>query len=457
MANLRLDRIDWQSLRLRIRHIVPDVLGQPSALDPSVYLAVNEALRFVDSIAIRIPYCLQDPRADGLLKGRCIEKSKDFVLWKYTGLVKTLSDASVSVTYLPFTREQTSYVTLVFSVQKVVQGNNYRLIPYGTDIIRRLDEELLRVLEQLGIPPVSVLEFEIRRIDISLCWQVGEDLYRYLDFIRTRVIARRERADFNNVGQRRPSGIDPHTNGTCFYSTDERITVYAKEQECKNPLADGLFRLEPSYRKPKAVEKLFQASGILQFPDQRAKVKDLCMSIIEKACRNALFLTGLGNTIASRKTLYERLLGVFSPREARGMMSFILHEQQYPGKPTSEAAELYHCSAETVRRKRKLLRDAEISAWGDEAYDLPGLRLDILDGAAIVLDDHTGWPVVTAPDGESCGEVPHNIFPASRRMISSSSPVALEVVAADALVSELFGRPTILVVNSTRIALGPGE
>lgn len=399
---------------------------------------INEGLRSVDTITVRTAFRFRDPTAGRILTECTTPKKDGFRALTYVGWRKARSGRRVTVRYLPWTRNYIPYLSFTFSVPKLLYGNNHHMIAPGTDIIAMLDAELAPISEELGIPPMDILSWEIRGIDISTNYPVGENLERYLAYIKTCAYPRRIRGDYNNRAHRKGEA-DPQVNGISFMARSVRSTFYDKELECGSPLAYGKLRHECSFRDAKAVHRLFQR--------EKPRLMDLTPEICRKAFQNDLNILGLCTPVLSRKVLFERLLEQFSPNTARDLRGFIALEMDYPGLSCEEAGAKYRCSAKTVRDKRHQLREAGISSWEDEEICLPGLELDIAD-FPILADGAAVFTTAIAHDGETCAEVPHYILPAARDMILLPAPIHfVSAGEVDELASELFGAVTLLVFS----------
>ena len=397
---IKAQQTDLEPVKRRAKPWLP-VSPDHRVIDREQYWEANNALRFIDTVIVRVPCRFPDPSVGGQLKRKMDEKTKGFMFWQYEGEFKSASQAMVYVLYLPWTGDKQSYLSLQFSIPKVLLGNNYETIPAGFDVIARLNEELTPIFDQLGLSSMDVSQLEVRRIDFSLNFQVGSLVQKYLSYIGTRTVPHRSRSTHYN-DRNRPAGMDMHDNGMCFYSASVRTTLYDKEKECKNPLAAGLLRLEISLRKAVAVRKAF---GM-----EHPRLIDLNINIRQKIFFTEMTKLGLTNEIVSKANLWDVLQQSFSPCQANHLMGFISLERQYPGLSPKDLAKVSGLSEQAIRSYRRSLREAGVSYMLEEEITLPGLSLDMLEDPITHACDRWDPASTMATDDNNRTEVPRNTY-----------------------------------------------
>ena len=378
------------------------------AIDPAKYWEVNNALRFVDTISVRFLHTIRDPESVGLLEYTKPMKN-GYSHRTYENLFKAPNGTSIHAMYVHGSKTQPrAGITMKFSVPKLVQGNNFQLIPVGTDIIALVNRALQPIFEQLGMPAMDFGEAEIRRLHVSYIFQVGKHVYLYLSYIGARAYPLRERLPYNNR-RNRAAGEDKQNNGFCFYSKAVQSVFYAKGEECGNPLADGLLRQEIQYETPKAVLALFRGQDA-RFKSQRPRVIDLPTNLCQKVLYKDLSILRLNHEIIRVKSMWDSLREKgLSPSKTNHLMGFIHLEREYPGLKPKALHALSGLSEQTIRAYRRQMKEARIGVAVDEDVVLPPLTLDDLDDFSPQTDGIAGCGETISENDKNRTSVPHDI------------------------------------------------
>ena len=382
------------------------------AIDPVKYWEANNALRFADTISVRFLHTIPDPESVGLVKNI---KGTTFPVHTYEKHYKARNGASIRAMYVHGSKMQVrGGTTLKFSVPKLVQGNNFQLIPAGTDVIALIDEGLHPIFDQLDMPAYSVAQGEIRKLHISYNFHVGKHVYRYLSYIGTQRYPKRTRGPYNNR-RNQLAGEDKENNGFSFDSKSKtvRTVLYAKGEECGNPLADEVLRLERQLEDPRNLIALFRRQDS-RFKRQRPRVIDLTTNFCQRVLYEDLTILRLNNEIMQVKYMWDILREKgFSASMANRLLGFFHLEHAYPGFDTRGLHVVSGLSEPTIREFRRKLRKAGVSYMLDEdmtqPITLPPLTLDDLDDFSPQADGIAVCGEIIAEDDKNRTSVPHDI------------------------------------------------
>jgi hypothetical protein len=164
--------------------------------------------------------------------------------FKYWRQIRASGGNSIRANYYPQDRDGLphNYLSIEFSLPKLVIGNNYELL---LDPISAIDV-VNPILNACPLfPPIDLSKGIIGRIDYCYNHQVGLYVSEYINQLFKL-----------HYPYRRTKPYYP-TNGLHFYSIGVTTTFYDKEQECKDPLAYGILRQETRVSDRKKIENIF--------------------------------------------------------------------------------------------------------------------------------------------------------------------------------------------------------
>ncbi len=407
---------------------------------------INLALTMVDTIRVRFPFFFKDDEFRTYLKYRGKEKENGFMFYAFQGIFQSALGAKVRVFWFPRLWDRKSYLAFEFSVPKLVIGNNYTRILWGTDILARMQQELVGIYQMLDLPPLEIADGLFSRLDISENFAVGEDLDRYIAYIGKQSYPRRRRMNIANPKSEMKG--DGEDNGVSFRTNKKWLSFYDKLAESGEAESWGKLRMELSLRSTDSITQLF---GFKQ-----VRVRDLNFGLCQNELNIELEKLALDRPIFCMDSAEEQLLQQLGYRESNSLVAFITHERNHPGLSAKDLAERLGTTPKTVNLRRKQLQELPFAIQWDSSYpELPPLHLSIppakllaqvMAQSGVEKDSNTCARMDNPPmtdggtDAEGTG-----VISASIPVILCPAPIELIPGEPDDLLSALFGKPTILV------------
>lgn len=350
---------------------------EPILVSEETRQKVNRILQNVDSIRLRWPITMNYDQYADVLKDHWIKNKKGFQLHEYGGSMRTSQNSVISITYMPYVINlKRSCLYLEFSIPKLLTGNNYEDELQVDDIISRVEVELASVSVAFQILPLGILSASICRIDICKNFQVGDEVSKYIEFLKTRSYPRRCRVPYqNNERGRKKSG--EKDNGVSFQSKQITTLCYDKEEECGDPNSRGILRLEVQYKGSRAIKKLTSERGCEA--NQGVRLGDLKYDIVREVIEREISILGLDAAIVIEDDFREQLKRNFSGRKVGALTDYARCEYQNPGLNAEQLAKIIGCSKATVNNYRQELREKGLAYNGSRKASLPPLRFEWKD------------------------------------------------------------------------------
>lgn len=262
---------------------------------------------------------------------------------------------SIRVDYYPQDLKLKPNPLLLFtlSLPYLVYGNNIQMIADPSPAIR-LANSIIK--SQTHIPTVDLFEGILYRIDLCYNFKVGEHVGE--------IINQLFKLEFPH---RKTKPYYP-TNGVQFYSTKSTLTLYDKEEECKDPSAHGLLRAESSWRDKYLIGKLVGK--------RVASIRDFTLNICANLLNIELKKAGVYDRIfADPNTAFTVLAHVYGPDYGMHLFGHLCARQTMTRKEMLERG----ISRNTIYRHDKDIRNAGLVLSMTNAQDqLPQLVIDPL-------------------------------------------------------------------------------
>jgi hypothetical protein len=349
---------------------------------------INRILRFTDTLRLPIPFNIDfESLNDGWkLFLTSIPYQK---IWnaKFVRFDKLDNGTDIQMLWRGKTYKGEPTLWVELSVQKAIMGNNYSLIPAGTDIVSQLNGLLSRKLEI----DVNITKLPVNRLDYGYNIQVDDMVADYIQIIGAHIVEGFTRNGYNNRVEKSKENngqwkkFQPWLdNGLIMRNNLYRFVAYDKYLDCPEEGAKGILRIEASWRNLKAIKALTNKNpeptlGDISYEALTEHMRTW-FSRVKLDCQN------LSNRSEAATAIIK---ADCKPSSRLKLLGYLTLKGEYPSLNMSQKAALIGLNRKTIYELEKNLNKTGIGNLTFGAIKLPPLRV-MDDGVSIFRDNNLG-------------------------------------------------------------------